>query len=129
MYKRQYTEEDYKMLCEWWGAWGWQAIPEMFLPATGIVIGDDKGDICAVFLYKTDSAIIWAENYISSKEARGKRRKDAMQMLISEAKKQAREMGYKVVMSAVKHDGLASKLKNNGFVLADTKLDNYVGVV
>lgn len=126
MYSRFYNKDDYAMFSKWWDDWGWPPIPLEFLPPAGIVIGDDDGDICAVFLYLTDTPIVWAENYISSKDAKGKRRKEAMSMLIKEAQRLSVEMGGKVVMSAVRHDNLASKLEDNGFIVSDKGLVNYI---
>jgi hypothetical protein len=100
-----------------------------FLPPTGLIVGDDNGDICAVFLYRTDTPIIWAENYISNPDVKGLRRKEAMEFLLKELKIEAKEMGYSVIMSAVKHDNLAAKLKSAGFVPTDSGLTNYIGVL
>lgn len=126
MYKRYFENDDYLMLREWWDAWKWVPIPKEFLPPTGIVIGDDDGDICAVFIYRTDTPIAWVENYISNPNAKGVRRKEAMRRLIIEAEKEAKSLGFSVIMSAVKHDNLALKLIQGGFIKADSGLTNYI---
>lgn len=126
MYSRNHTTDDYKVFCQWWKDWGWDAIPYEFLPQNSVVICDEK-PLCAVFLYKTDTPIIWAENYISDKHMKG--RNEAMDMLIREVKIKVKDMGGSVIMSAVKHNMLAKRLMDNDFVQADTGLTNYIGGV
>lgn len=125
MFVRNHSEDDYPLFCEWWKAWGWPAIPLAFLPPNSLVVcGDDGKAICAVFLYRTDTPIIWAENYISDRAALDRR--DAMVMLIDYIKPRAKELGAVAVMSAVKHNGLARRLADAGFTKGDEKLTNYI---
>lgn len=130
MYRRYFKEDDYNTIKTWWKDWGWQPIPLEFLPEVGIIIGDTDGDVCAVFLYKTDTPIYWAENFISDPKVAGSRRKEAMQMLLEEMQEEVKVLGGKVIMSAVRHNHLARKLEANDFVKADAGLTNYIkGVV
>lgn len=126
MYSRNHIADDYELFCEWWQQWGWTAIPYEFLPENSIVICDDK-PICAVFLYKTDTPIVWMENYISDKytENRG----GALDLLFEDAQKKVKEMGFSVIMSSVRHNGLARRLEKNGFIKADEGLTNYIKAV
>lgn len=128
MYSRNHTKEDYELFKQWWALWNWDAIPSAFLPQNSVVVCNDDGEpLAAVFIYKTDTPICWIENYISSKFKNN--REDVILFLISEAKKKAKEMGFKVAMSSVRHDGLANKLKQNSFIETDKGLTNYVGVL
>lgn len=125
MLVRNHTSEDYPAFESWWKAWGWPPIPEAFLPQNSLVIcDDDDKPICAVFLYRTDAPIIWAENYISDRES--PHRRDAMVAMIDYIKPRAQELGALAVMSAVKHNGLARRLENAGFTRGDEKLTNYI---
>ena len=127
MFSRNHTEEDYKTFCEWWESWGWPAIPYEFLPKNSIVVCGDE-PICAVFLYKTDTPICWAENYISSKHS--KNRNEALDMLFSVMSERVKDMGCNVVMSSVRHNGLAKRLIKNDFIESDKGLTNYIkGIV
>ena len=127
MYSRNHTAEDYPAFCEWWSAWGWAAIPYEFLPANSVVICDDDKPVCAVFLYKTDTPIVWMENYISDKHA--KNRVEALDLLFEVAQDKVKEMGFSVIMSSVRHSSLAKRLESNGFIKADVGLTNYVKAV
>lgn len=125
MLVRNHTAEDYPAFCEWWKAWGWPAIPYEFLPPNSLVICEDSDKpICAVFLYRTDSPVIWAEHYISDRTAPDRR--EAMVALIDYIKPRAKELGAIAVMSAVKHNGLARRLADAGFARGDEKLTNYI---
>lgn len=123
MHIRNHTPEDYPIFCQWWAQWGWPPVPYEFLPVNSLVVCD-KAPVSAVFLYRTDSPIIWAENYISDRESPVRR--DAMEMMIEALPAKARELHGAVVMSAVKHNGLARRLSNIGFAQADDKLTNYI---
>jgi len=110
---------------KWWKDWGWAVIPEEFLPPNSLVVCDDGGEpIAAVFLYRTDTPILWAENYISDRYAPDRR--DAMEVLIDFIKPRAKELGALAVMSIVKHNGLARRLEGAGFTRGDDKLTNYI---
>lgn len=126
MFSRSYQDSDYNTIMKWWSDWGWQPVPRHFLPPNGVVIGDEEGIICAVFLYKTDTPIVWVENYISDKKARKERRFLAMSMLLDAANDKVKEMGGAVMMSAVRHNGLAKRLFDFGFKKADENLTNYI---
>jgi hypothetical protein len=122
---RNHTADDYVTFCEWWAAWGWAAIPEAFLPPNSLVVCEDDGKpVCAVFLYRTDTPIIWAENYISAKSS--KSRQIAMAILIDSIGIRAKELGAVAVMSAVRHNGLARRLESAGFTKGDEGLTNYI---
>ena len=123
MYSRNHTIDDYSIFCQWWKDWGWPEVPYEFLPVNSIVICDDK-PLCAVFLYKTDTPIVWMENYISSKSI--KDRNGAMDMLFQSAQEKVKSMGFSVIMSSVKHNSLARRLEKTGFIKADTGLTNYI---
>lgn len=120
---RNHTLEDYPTFCQWWAAWEWPPIPYEFLPQHSIVVYDDV-PICAVFLYRTDTPILWAENYISCKIH--PKRVEALKLLIDNIAPASKELEAKAVMSAVNHPVLARKLKQAGFMTGDANLTNYI---
>lgn len=124
-----FLDKDYATLKVWWEQWGWKPFPQMFLPQNGVVVEHDNNMVCAVFLYLTDTPIIWMENYISDKEKKPSIRSQALYLMIEEAKEKAKRLGANMVMSSVNHAGLARKLRVNGFKKADDGLTNYVGVL
>jgi hypothetical protein len=114
---RHYNSEDYEILAKWWESWGWPAIPEMALPQAeprGVIVTNEGVDICAGFLYKTDSCTCWIENIISNKEAPKELRKGSIEYLIDTIASEAEELGFKVMMTSIKHEGLIEKFIATG---------------
>jgi len=129
MESRLYTTEDYKTVYKWWKDWNWDAMPEVALPETGIVVSKDGVDLAASFIYKTDSIVCWAENFISNKKAPRELRKGSVEFLIEKTVEQARDMGFNIMMSSISHKGLIDKLTNAGYQVSDTKMTNLVRVL
>ena len=129
MEHRLYKPEDYKTLYKWWKDWNWEAMPEVALPETGIIISKDGVDLAASFIYKTDSAVCWAENFISNKEAPKELRKGCVEFLIEKTIQEARSMGFSIMMSSISHKGLVDKLVRAGYQVSDTKMTNLVRVL
>ena len=66
---RTVSGEDYdNVLLKWWKNWGWEAPPKDFLPETGLIVSKDNVDICAGFLYLTNSKVGLTEFVVSNKE-------------------------------------------------------------
>ena len=121
---RNHTADDYPIFCHWWGQWGWPSIPYEFLPKNSLVVCHDDRPICAVFLYATDSPIVWAEYYISSKS--DPLRDEAMNVMLKGILPASQAMGAKAVMSGVRHPHLAKRLRAVGFVKSDENLTSYI---
>lgn len=115
---RLLTEQDYNILANWWKGWKWQAPPKEMLPQNGtggIMIYKDDINICAGFLYTTNSKIAWLEFIISNPEYRNKDRKDAIKLVIDNLCNIAKDLGFKAVFTSVKHPSLINHYKNKGF--------------
>lgn len=127
---RNHVPEDYPLFCQWWKDWGWDAIPEMYIPENSIVVIDeDDKPICAVFIYLTDTPIVWVENYISDKQVKSEKRRASMELLMNSLNDKIKGLGKTTMISAVKHNGLARRLEKIGCHRADENLTSYIGVV
>ena len=125
MFIRNHTEDDYPLFVEWWESWGWQPIPYMFLPKNSVVVCDDEGNpVCAVFLYLTDTPIIWAENYISCKKS--KDRKICIEEMTKSIASKAKELGGVAVMSTLKSAAMGRRLEKGGFQKTDSNMTTYI---
>ena len=120
---------DYNEVCQWWEAWGWPILPPAFLPKTGIIISNQGVNLCAAWLYRTDSAACWAENYIANKAAPRDLRQGSMEFLIEELVNEGKKEGFLLMLSSIKHKGLIKKLKANGFAEDDKEMSNLTKVL
>jgi hypothetical protein len=126
---RNFDLDDYLEVEKWWKSWGWSPIPPTFLSSTGFVVESDKL-ICAGWLYKTDSAVCWAENYIANKEVGKKERAEGLDMLIETLIQEGKKEGFKVMMSSTRCPFLIKKLLKAGCEkIYDTGMSNLVRVL
>lgn len=116
--QRLLKDEDYPVLCEWWADNNFPAPPKEMLPQNGLggVMITKKGiDICAGFIYTTNSKIAWMEFIVANYNYREKDRKEAIMLLIDNLCYIAQNLGFKAVFSSVKNPFLINHFKNSGF--------------
>lgn len=111
---RYYKAIDHPMVAKWWESWGWDVLPELALPTTGIVVSNEGEDIAVAFLYKTDSCICWAEHFVVSKEASRQARKGGVDFLIKTMMEEAKRQGFIMMMASMQHKGLIGKMLDAG---------------
>lgn len=126
---RRFTETDYDEICKWWQYWKFPIVDINNLPDTGFVIGDKHGDVCAAWIYKTDSPICWAEWFISNPQAKGIRRQKGMDKLLNVVMDHAKVYGFKYIYTSVKHVGLAKRLEGAGFGAMEKDMINFMKVL
>lgn len=120
-FARTTTEEDYPELCEWWAANRFPAPPQDMLPENGkcgIIVEHEGKNICAGFLYFTNSKIMWFEYLVASFEIKNKElRKESIQFLLNSVAFVAKSKGFKVIFTSVKHPSLINHYKEAGWVI------------
>jgi len=112
---REYNDNDYITLCEWWVEHKWGVIPMNCLPKVGFVVNN----ICAGFLYQTDSKIAWLEWIISNPQSNKEERDVALDLLINQLLITAKELGFKLVFTSVKHPKLKERYLEHGFLITE----------
>jgi len=116
--QRLLTNEDYPELCIWWKWWRFAAPPIELLPDNGcggIMISKDGVDVCAGFLYYTNSALCWIEFIISNPKYKEKDRGKAIQYLINELSGMAKAQGFKGIFTSVKNQSLLTHYEQCGY--------------
>ena len=124
MYKfnaRYTTESDYdNILVKWWGDNRFVPPPQDSLPnngVNGIIVSNEDGiDICAGFVYETNSKTAWCEYIVADFNYRDGDRAAAIEYLIYILTAKAKENGYKYVYTNLKNTALISKYKSCGYV-------------
>ena len=128
---RRLVESDYDTLVKWWKDWKWEPTPRDFLPENGtggFMVTKDKKEICAGFIYLTNSKVAWIEFVISNKQYKEKDRKDAIQFLINSLSAVAQETGAKYGYAVLKHKGLKFYYENSGFFESDRNITEMITI-
>ena len=115
------TEEDYDEICEWWEGQNFEIVSRDFLPekgTCGIMVYKDEVNICAQFLYFTNSGICWTAFTTANHLYREKDRGEAIKLAISETINFARAKGAKAIFTAVTSNNLVNHYKNCGYINA-----------
>lgn len=112
---RRVTREDYEALKGWWSAQKWEAPPLECLPTVGFMIED----VCAGFLYQTDSAFSWLEFVIANPDTDKKVRSEALDLVINALTKASKELGYKAIYTTLNHPKLIERYQKHGFMKTD----------
>lgn len=86
----------YPIVKDWWEGKGWSAVHPEILPINGIIIKDDDY-ICAGWLYCTDSLLGMISGIITDNKSKGKKKKEAIELLIKTLEELSEKLGIKLV--------------------------------
>ncbi|MGY8863986.1 MAG: hypothetical protein ACKVJK_00020 [Methylophagaceae bacterium] len=117
---RRLEESDYDTLVTWWKDWKWEAPPRDFLPENGtggFMVSNNDSDICAGFIYLTNSKIAWIEFIISDKQYKEEDRNEAIQFLINSLSGVAEETGAKYGYAILKNKSLMKYYEEANFTV------------
>lgn len=110
---------DYKTLENWWKWFRFPAPPKEFLPqggTGGIMVMKDGIEICAGFIYFTNSKLAWLEYIVSNPEYRDSDRESAIQFLIYTLTDMAKKKGYGGVFTSLKNQRLIKHYEACGYL-------------
>jgi hypothetical protein len=99
---RPLKEEDYEIICKWWKWWRWPVIPKEMLPdkgKSGFIVEKNNIPIVSAFLYLTNSTGALLEWIVSNPEYREDDRKEAIELLITNAEVVCKNMGITYMFS------------------------------
>lgn len=116
---RWLDDDDYKLLCQWWKDWRWKAPSKQMLPdegKSGIIISYGGVEICAGFLYYTNSGICFIEYVISNFYVKDRDlRKEAIDLLLELLSAVAKKDGYVLAFTFTGNPHLQESFKRVGF--------------
>lgn len=116
---RKLTEEDYPTLCEYWKFWRFPVPLQVCLPdngTCGAMVMKDGVNIVAGFIYFTNSTMAWIEFIVSNPGVKDKKeRKEAIRYLIAELCGIAKQEGYLLAYTSIKHPNLIHHYEACGF--------------
>jgi len=99
---RPLKKEDYETICKWWKWWRWPVIPREMLPdkgKSGFIVEKNNIPIVSAFLYLTNSTGALLEWIVSNPEYREDDRKEAIELLITNAEVVCKNMGITYMFS------------------------------
>lgn len=124
---RFYKSDDYPMLKDWWaGHRDWTPVPEEMLPNLGVIVSTDDKDLCAGFLYITNSKMCLMEWVVSNPKAPREGRGESIDFLLEALKTIAKEKGYSVIFTMTGHPVFKSRLVQHGFQITDENMTHLV---
>lgn len=122
---------DYDTLCKWWKWWRFSAPPKDSLPHNGkggIMVSRDSVDVCAGFIYFTNSNMCWIEFIVSNPEVK-ENRKEAITFLINELSELAKRAGVKVAYTSLKSQSLINNFSECEFITGSSNCTEMIKVL
>jgi hypothetical protein len=117
---RLLKEGDYEnTLVKWWSDWRWTAPPKDMLPQDGlcgVMVSKGGVDICAGFLFLTNSKVANAEYIVSNFEYKENDRHEAIEFLIESLTVIAKERDCKYIFTSLKNSSLIDRYKKCGYI-------------
>jgi hypothetical protein len=125
MFKHRRLEtRDYPVLLGWWKWFRFPAPKQTMLPDNGkggIMVSKDGINICAGFIYQTNSNFCLIEYIVSNPSYKDKDRKEAVKHLIELLEKTGKSLGFQLVFSSVKNENLTNTFKDVGYTISESK--------
>lgn len=124
---RYIEESDYEMLVDWWKFWKFPAPPIEMLPDSGVIVNKNGVDICAGFIYFTNSKTCWIEFIVSNPNVRQKEdRREAITNVIDILCSIGKNNGYTIAYTSLKNESLQNKYLECGFIEGSKNCNEYI---
>ena len=125
------NDGDYDTLSSWWKDWRWTPPPADMLPDDGkggVMVSKDGVDICAGFIYFTNSKTAWIEFIVSDFHYRENDRREALEFLVNVLIELAKE-NSKYIYASLKSKSLIDIYGNCGFQKGDRNCQEMVKIL
>lgn len=129
---RQYNEKEHlPIIHEWQRKRGNKYISVSdALPQLGFMAYNKNSvPITSVFVYRTDSSIVFFEHLTSNPDSTKEERKQAIEKTMEFASSVSKELGYKYVYSRTEIPTVQSRLVENGHIHISSNQSIYLGVL
>lgn len=124
---RDYRDKDFEELTRWWDFWRWKdRVDPSILSDIGYVIEEDGLNLCAGWLYTTNSLIASMEFIVSNPFAPKDRVDLALDFLIECLSQRALKEGKRLVMTTINSPSLAKRVTSLGYVESGANLKQYI---
>lgn len=117
----------YQAMCE---KHNFPAFSYPILPETAFVCyNEDKEVLYSMWIYQTDSHLLWIAFPVSNLEIKHEDRIGAFDFLIGEIEKWAKRQNYLFILTTTGNESVVSALENNEFKIGDTNVDHYYKII
>jgi hypothetical protein len=110
---RLFTPEDLKALNRWEAMCEKNITPHHGIPKIGFIVPD----VCAGFLYQTDSSICLFDGFIANPEARGEKRKAGLDAVTDALIISAKDLGFKSILAFTQNERIERRCERYEFQL------------
>lgn len=111
---------DYARVAGWWESAGFEPLAPDALPQYGFVVND----ICAGWLYRTDSSMAVIEWIVADPESDKEQRSQALDALLDKLLETARGVGITRIFTSANHPRLIERYERHGGVAAESNMTN-----
>lgn len=127
IFRYQSTESFYSTAKRWWKDWNFNIIAEEALPKNvAVCYLNDGTPIYAVFVYFTDSSLVWLGFPVSNKNIAWKDKKGGLTYLIQELTNYLSANGVRMVITTTSSNSFSQSLEANGYVVGDSDVKHYI---
>jgi hypothetical protein len=114
------AEKHFAEVSTWWKFWRWTEHPTpVILSDIGFIVEAEGVNICAGWLYLTNSIIGSMEFLVSNPFVDRKLRSEALDFLINSINHRSEQEGKIVFMTNINNEALAKRLLTLGFIAGD----------
>lgn len=127
---RYFEDKDYDTLVDWWKFWKFPSPSKDMLPDSGVIVNKNGVDICAGFIYFTNSKTCWIEFIVSNPNVRQKEdRRDAIINVIDILCLIGKNNGYTIAYTSLKNENLQHKYLSCGFIEGSKNCNEYIKIL
>ena len=111
-------EEDYDSLCKWWKWWRFSPPERDFLPLNGtggIMVSVNGEDVCAGFMYTTDSSVCLIEYVVSNPDYKENNRNEIVRYTVMVLTQIAKNNGFKYAFATMKSEAMMNSYESCGY--------------
>ena len=122
-------EKDLKVVNQWWKDWDVEADVSNLLSSDGYIVEEDNKDLCAAWLYETNSFSCIIGWFISDKNIKKSKRDESISLLIDYIENVAKEKGYLFSIVYSNIDSMVNRLESKGYVEGDRDVKNLLKIL
>lgn len=111
MIARRYHKQDIEVVNEWYAGWNHPTLLPHMLPDVGFIVDE----VCAGFLYKTDSSLCLLDAYVANREATKAAKQLGLDLVTNALLEEAYACGFRAVMAITDNPSIVKRCINYKF--------------